>query len=294
MINIFSEPYFSDTDDNELVVSAQGGERSALEQLILNHQNWIYNIALRMVGNSEEAKDVTQEILIKILTKLSTFKGKSSFRTWLYRIVANHVINMKKRGMEELFASFKHHAGVVDGTPNMELPDPKEIPVDVRLLIGETKMNCMMGMLLCLDRSQRLVFTIGALLGANSDMGGAIMEISPDNFRQKLSRARKQLSNYMNEKCGLMNPENACSCARKTKALIEAGYVDPRHLQFHPKHLRRVKDIISEEAYRVDDMLDLRAQDIFRSHPFFEAPDYVQVLKGMIEQRDIQEMINFH
>ena len=97
----------------------------------------------------------------------------------------------------------------------------------------------MSGMLLCLDRTQRLVFTLGSVLGVDSELGGEIMEISPANFRQQLSRARKQLSNYMNEKCGLMNKDNPCSCARKTKALMKAGYIDPLNLQFYKRQVEK-------------------------------------------------------
>ena len=123
MISIFGTQELSGSKDSELVTSAQQGNRTALEELIRRHQLWIYNIALRMVGYPPDAEDITQEILIKMMTKLSTFQGKSSFRTWLYRIVANHVINMKKRGMEYVFSSFDQHGAVHGSAPNMELPD---------------------------------------------------------------------------------------------------------------------------------------------------------------------------
>jgi len=95
MINPFTEKYVSDKTDEILINSAVDGDRKSLEELILRHQAWIYNVAIRMVFYPDEAQDVTQEILIKIVTKLSTFKGNSSFRTWVYRIVVNHVLNMK-------------------------------------------------------------------------------------------------------------------------------------------------------------------------------------------------------
>jgi hypothetical protein len=132
------------------------------------------------------------------------------------------------------------------------------------------------------------------VFGVNSVAGSEIMEISPENFRQKLSRARKQLSNYMDDKCGLMKKENPCSCARKTRAAIEAGFVDPHHLRFHPEHVQRVKAVVSAEAHRVDDALDLRAQNLFQEHPFQESPDYVQILKKMLDRREFQEMLNFN
>ena len=293
MFNMFSEQSKSDSRDSKLISAAQQGDRSSLEELILRHQAWIYNIALRMVGFPPDAEEVTREILIKVMTKLSTFQGKSSFRTWLYRIMANHVINMKKRTMENLFSSFGQHSSILGDTPDMEIPDKWAAPVDVKLLIEETKMNCMMGMLLCLDRPQRLVFTLGAILHVTASVGGDIMQISAENFRQKLSRARKQLSNYMNEKCGLMNAKNPCRCARKTRASIEAGYVDPYQLKFNSKHVQRVKSIVTEEAHWVEDALDMRAQNLFRDHPFQEPSNNVQILKKILDCKEVQEMIDF-
>jgi RNA polymerase sigma factor (sigma-70 family) len=94
--------------DDELTARAMSGNRQALEELVVRYQPWIYNIAFRMVLVREDAEDITQEIVIKMLTKLSTYDpGKASFRTWLYRIVANHVINMKTRGYEKAALSFE-------------------------------------------------------------------------------------------------------------------------------------------------------------------------------------------
>lgn len=97
MINPFTNSQQSEKSDEIPISQAIEEDRKSLEELILKHQAWIYNIVLRMVFNPHEAEDITQEVFIKLLTKLSTFKGKSSFRTWAYRIATNHVIiNMKK------------------------------------------------------------------------------------------------------------------------------------------------------------------------------------------------------
>ena len=77
------------TADLELVCRIKNGDREALESLVMRHQDWVYNIVLRMVYHPEDAEDAAQEVLIKLLTKLSTFEGRSSFRTWLYRIVVS-------------------------------------------------------------------------------------------------------------------------------------------------------------------------------------------------------------
>src|SRR6266849_5369968 len=100
MFNPFTEVAEGDATDAELVEQAKNGDWAALEKLVLRHQAWIYNIAVRMVFQPQDAEEVTQEVLVKVITQLSTFKADSKFRTWLYRIVANHVLNMKRRRVE--------------------------------------------------------------------------------------------------------------------------------------------------------------------------------------------------
>src|ERR1051326_3119772 len=104
--------------DQELVGQIRAGSREALETLIKRHQAWIYNIVQRMVYLPEDAEDVTQEILIKIITKLSTFESRSSFRTWLYRIVVNHVLNMKRSRAEQREWTFQQYTAALDGAPD--------------------------------------------------------------------------------------------------------------------------------------------------------------------------------
>src|SRR5437016_14314599 len=106
MFNPFAEAAEADPPDSELVAEAQHGSRVALEKLVLRHQAWIYNIAVRMVFHPQDAEEVTQEVLVKVFTRLSTFKGECKFRTWLYRITSNHVLNMKRRSAENRVTTF--------------------------------------------------------------------------------------------------------------------------------------------------------------------------------------------
>jgi RNA polymerase sigma factor (sigma-70 family) len=98
VFNPFSEAAEGGSADAELVEQARNGDRAALERLVLRHQAWVYHIAVRMVFHPHDAEEVTQEVLVKAVTSLSTFRGDSRFRTWLYRIAANHVLNMSRRG----------------------------------------------------------------------------------------------------------------------------------------------------------------------------------------------------
>src|SRR5688572_185624 len=148
-INPFDDDNSTEADDRDLVQLAQAGSRNSLEQLIRRHQSWIYNIVLRMVYFPADAEDVTQEILIKVLTKLSTFEGRSSFRTWLYRIAVNHVLNMKRGRAEQIEFTFTEYGHGLDETPDAELPDPHSVPVDTQLLVDEARIGCTTGMLLC-------------------------------------------------------------------------------------------------------------------------------------------------
>src|SRR6516165_4692497 len=139
MFNPFTEKNESQGSDSELVERAKNGDRRALDKLVLRHQAWIYNIAIRMVFHPQDAEEVTQEVLVKVITKLSTFKGKSQFRTWLYRIAANHVLNMKRRSAETKVTTFADYGAAINRTPDLDLPDRKSVPVELPVLVEEAK-----------------------------------------------------------------------------------------------------------------------------------------------------------
>lgn len=292
--NPFIEKNETDATDMTLVESAVAGNKKSLEQLVKRHQAWIYNIALKMVWHPADAEDVTQEALIKIITKLSSFRGESSFRTWAYRIVANHVINMKKRRMEFEYTSFKKYGDAIVNSPDTELPDQESVPVDVSLLIEETKIGCMNAMLLCLDREQRLIFILGALLGVNDETGSQILEVSKENYRQKLSRARKQLSNFVNDKCGLVRKDNPCHCAKKTKLMMNAGHVNPSNLLFSNSYVYSIEKVTPKKVEEVNELFEDKATKLFREHPFQKSPDFVQSLNEILESREFKRIFNLN
>src|SRR3954454_1529143 len=129
MVNPFAEVVEDDVDDAQLVEQAKIGSRAAVEKLVLRHQAWIYNIAVRMVFYPHDAEEVTQEVLVKVFTRLSTFKSECKFRTWLYRITSNHVLNMKRRSAENRVTTFADYGAAIDRTPDLDLPCPKSLPV---------------------------------------------------------------------------------------------------------------------------------------------------------------------
>ena len=285
MHNPFSETVDESTD-TELVEQAKNGSREALEKLVLRHQAWIYNIAVRMVFHAQDAEEVTQEVLIKAITRLSAFRGESKFRTWLYRITANHVLNMKRRGGEAEAQTFSSYADAINDTPDLDLPDPNTVAVDVPLLVEEAKISCTTGMLLCLDRKQRLIFTLGEIFGTSDAVGSEILAMSADNFRQCLSRARRDLYQFMHGQCGLVNTDNPCRCPKKTKGFIEAGHVDPDLLQFVPLHRLRIADAVAGVVRTIENAVDEQYAAIFREHAFLEPRDQLDWLRQLLDRDD--------
>jgi RNA polymerase sigma factor (sigma-70 family) len=295
MYNPFTtEDPLSETDpDIDLVTRATGGDSKALESLIHHHQSWIYNIALRMTGDPMHAEDVSQEILIKIVTHLSTFRQESSFRTWLYRIVANHVLNMKRRPKEFMFSSLDFHGELLDSLPELPMPRDEDLTGQDRLAVEETKQNCLTGMLLCLDRPERIAFIFGGIFAAEDRVAAEFLGTTPITFRKRLSRARQHLLAFMNGRCGLLDPRNPCRCAKKTKAAIHAGYVDPDNLVFTDEHLKQVHRLVhrTTEEVQVDDVAKL--QSCFRQTPFRDPPDLVTVLREIRLSPEFRGLIEF-
>jgi RNA polymerase sigma factor (sigma-70 family) len=294
VFNPFAEVAEGNPTDAELVEQAQNGDRAALEKLVLRHQAWIYNIAVRMVFQPHDAEEVTQEVLVKVITRLSTFKGESKFRTWLYRIAANHVLNMKRRSAETQVTTFAAYGAAIDATPDLDLPDPKSVPVALPLLVEEAKNGCTMGMLLCLDRQQRLVFTLGAILGASDAVGSEVLEMSADNFRQCLARARRDLHSFMDNQCGLVNKNNPCRCPKKTRGFIEHGHVDPHHLLFVPQHVEQVRDVAPQTVRDIEDVVERQQVAIYRDHPFLQPADQISWLRRLLDSDDVRGALDLN
>jgi RNA polymerase sigma factor (sigma-70 family) len=273
----------SSIPDEELVAEAQAGDREALEALVRRHQAWVFNIAIRMVWRRDLAEDATQEILIKVVTKLSTFRAQSQFRTWLYRIAVNHLLNLRKSAIEEKLSTFTDLSRTLDATAELDLPDPQTVPVELPLLVEEAKIGCMSGMLLCLDRRQRMAYILGEIFGVNSDIGADVMEISPDNFRQLLSRSRRDLYQFMQNKCGLINTANPCRCAKKTRGFMQLGFLDANRLQFTKARLTTINEVAPDRLNELES-LDRKHAELFREHSFLAPPDVAIKLRELISQ----------
>lgn len=254
-----------ETQSQDLVGLAKAGDQTALDQLIRLHEPFIYNVAWKFTADPDEAKDLAQEALIKIVTKLDSFSEKSSFRTWAYRIVTNQFLQTKRRPMEDMWTGFDDFAEKLNMIPSPDLDPGEEEEQILRTKTARTR--CMSGMLMCLTREQRLLYLVGDVFKVDHSVGAEVFGLSKDNYRKKLSRTRKDFHSFMNKQCGLVNLENPCRCSKKAKAMEAAGRMQTNAKLFDPKYMSTVSKIADQFADEVADTVDLKYQEFFQKHP---------------------------
>ncbi len=289
MHNPFLEKIEESESDIDYIRQALEGDAEALEALILRHQSWIFNIALNMTGDIYRAEDVTQEILIKAIAKLSTYDPqKAAFRTWLYRIVANHVINMKQSKKEQFFTT---HAETFDfNSFILNLPDAqKPAGMRDREIIDETKNYCTLCILLCLTRIERMVLILGAIFDVTDRIGAEICDISRANFRKILSRSRKKVSDYFQNNCSLFDERNPCKCSEQLSYLMQLGMIKPNDMNIRHSSLGTIRTIMGKTITDIENSYS-EFLVLYQEQPFFKGPDMVCWLKDLLQRNNINEI----
>lgn len=281
---------YPDQIDIDLVKMAIGGDKKALQHLILRHQVFIYNLALKMTKSVEDAEDLTQEVFMKVITALTKFEGKSQFRTWLYRITVNHFLNTKKRKSELIVTDFENYFNSIDKIPDYELSNQEQL--ELTESIEEIRISCTAGMLLCLDREQRMIYILGEMFDIDHNLGAEILGITPGNFRIRLMRVRQDLYNWMNARCGLVNKGNPCRCAKKTRAYIEAGYVDPNNLKFNSRHKKKIYELSLAKAAAISSTVEDLHKAIFQDHPLQEPLAAGKIVDEILNNNLIKLILN--
>jgi len=272
---------FSDQDDPTVVAAAQKGDRGALTEVIARHRPWVYNIAVRMMGDPTSAEDATQDIFIKVVRRIASFEGRSSFRTWLYRVAFHHLLNAKRSRVEEHIGTFEEYGAGLQAAPNLDLDGIP--PPERELLVEEAMTACMTGMLVCLSREQRLAYVLGSIFEIADTLAAEILDIPPATFRKRLQRARADLHNFMNGQCGLINKNNPCRCARKTRTFLQAGFLDRHELKFQRDRIASISQVAPHDAGVVYEKLTNDYPSLYREHPFSDPQRLAQRLSTMLE-----------
>jgi RNA polymerase sigma factor (sigma-70 family) len=256
-----------DPDEIELVARAVGGENAALEEVIRLLQDPLYRLALRMLRRPSDAEDATQEILIRVITRLATWRGEAKLMTWAYRIGVNYLLNLR-RGIsaEATSLSFdEFRDSLAEGLADADYRGP-----EAQVLADEVRLSCTQAMLQCLERHERVAFVLGEIFELSSADAAWILEITPAAFRKRLERARTRIRGFMASTCGLVNPDAFCRCARRVPPAIALGRIDPDRPAFVTHPVSASGRDVAQAAAQLATLHNAAA--VLRAHPDYAAP----------------------
>jgi RNA polymerase sigma-70 factor (ECF subfamily) len=190
-------PAIATVDDRVLVRQAQGGDYSAFDTLVQKYQERVYATIYHMTSNHEDANDLTQETFIKAYKALNSFKGDSSFFTWVYRIAVNKTINFLKGRKNKIHLSLNDLDFNAEHDPEIVTFISEKTPRrDMGLTELQEKLNEAMQKL---SDVHRLVVTLHDVQGLSHEEISKIMDCNTGTVRSRLFYARQQLQGYLTE-----------------------------------------------------------------------------------------------
>lgn len=258
-----------------LIENSLSGKTSALEELIQIFQPKVFSLALKFLWNPEDAEDATQEILVKVITNLGGFRKESKLSTWIYRIASNHLINLQKSKMERRKVHLRVireelHKTQSPYNPDFHLPihlHEEEPSPKVSELVLHVQVACTYAMLQGLTRPYRMAYLLGEVFQTSSEEGASVMGIRQETFRQKLSRARKQMETFLGKECSLTHANNPCQCTNRITYATKAGRIKT--------YLKLSEQMKLDGRWKVikpmmaDTSKIRKAAEVFRNHPEF-------------------------
>ena len=178
-------------DEQKLISLARRGDQAAFEQLLNHYQKPVYHQALRLVGNPEDAADVTQEVFIKVWKHLPSFRGESSFSTWLYRLTDNAALDLIRREKKR-----RGDSSLDDEESALTLPaDPAPTPHQA---IEQKELHqAVADGLAQLSEEHRQVLVMREINGLSYEQIGSILDLSPGTVKSRIARARISLAKFL-------------------------------------------------------------------------------------------------
>lgn len=273
-------------NENKLIDLAVNGDKSALESLIMSVQDLIFNLSVRMLGSIHDAEDATQEIIIRIITYLSGFRKESAFSTWVYRITINYLLNYKKSMFAQRPLSFDFYGEDIDAGFMENNPDLLH-NVDEGILAEELKMSCTNVMLQCFDAESRCIYILGTMFRLDSKIAGEILNLSPEAFRQRLSRIRKKMADFLKTYCGLAGGK--CNCKKRVGYATHSRRLNPLDLEY--SRLEKLDDSIMTDFTDSMEQMDSLSL-LFSNMPKYKtsqnAKDFIRNLLNSKEMQFIR------
>ncbi|KAA3611104.1 MAG: sigma-70 family RNA polymerase sigma factor [Calditrichaeota bacterium] len=188
-------------EENEIIELAKQGDKHAMSVLVNRYSKRVYNLALRILRNKEEAEDILQETFLTVVAKLHMFDGRSSFFTWVYRIATNSALMLlRKKKIRK--ANFKDNDFDPEQTELNNLVDWSQDPtIDVSNEETRAKIDEAIG---TLKEKYKTVFILRDIEGLSTREASEILNITEENVKIRLLRARQflrgQLSEYFEER----------------------------------------------------------------------------------------------
>ena len=175
-------------EEQLLLRRAQSGDSAAFEDIVRAHEATVYHLALRQLGNREDAGDAAQEVFLKAYTALGSFRGESRLSVWLYRITSNVCVDLLRRRRETVSLSAENE----EGEPTeLEIPDERFDPAalaerrDLREQVGKA--------LNLLPPDAREILLLRELGGQRYDEIAEMLDIDIGTVKSRIFRARKKL-----------------------------------------------------------------------------------------------------
>ena len=258
------------------------GDRGALDLVVRDLQGRVYHLALRMLWTKEDAEDATQEILVRIVTRLSQFDFRSRLHTWAYRVAVNYILDVRKSAIERLHMSFERLADSL----HIGLDVGVDADVEHSVLVEEVKVGCTLAMLQCLDRPHRLAYVLGEIMDLSGPEAAEVLDIPPDLFRKRLQHARASVLSFTKSYCGLASDAAPCRCDRQVTSAVRDGRVNPQQLAF-----AGTRASFEETRAKVRQVEHARwALEVHRtSHPKASSVDFARQLLESFEHPDKQK-----
>ena len=247
-----------------LVGQATAGDKKALETLVAGVQDMVFNLSLRMLGTFADAEDAAQDILLKMITHLSSFRGDSAFTTWVFRIAVNHLKNYKKHMFARFPLSFEYYGDDIENGKLQDVPDLTQ-NVEKELLAEELKMSCTNVMLQCLDPESRCIFILGTMFQLDSRIAGEILEMTPEAYRQRLSRVRRKMADFLGQYCGEYGG-GRCKCKDRVNYAIQNHRIHPLQLDYTTASEIPVQTIV--DVKNAMEEIDRLSQDFSFCKPY--------------------------
>ena len=242
----------TDNELHTLIDQATAGDKQALETLLGGVQDLVFNLSLRMLGTFPDAEDASQDILLKVMTHLSSFKKESSFSTWVFAIAVNHLKNYKKHMFAKYPLTFDYYG---DDILHANLEDVPDLTQDVEkaVLAEELKLSCTNVMLQCLDTESRCIFILGTMFHVDSRIAGDILGLTPEVYRKRLSRVRKKMADFLREYCGEYGG-GTCHCESRVNYAIQNHRIHPSSLDFYNAVPKQVSLEVTAAMEEIDDI----------------------------------------